>query len=42
MKSLKKLLIITFCSALVLSTITIPSDYEINPCGHYDNKGENF
>lgn len=42
MKNLKKLLIITFCFALVLSTTTIPGDYEINPCGHLGTGKEEF
>lgn len=42
MKNFKKLLIITFCFALVLSTTTIPGDYEINPLGHHNNRGEEF
>lgn len=42
MKNLKKLLIVTFCFALVLSTITIPSDYEINPLGHLGNGTEEY
>jgi len=42
MKSLKKLLIVAFCFVLVLSTTTSPNEYEINPCGHYGNLGEEF
>ena len=42
MKNLKNLFIATLGFALVLSTTTIPNDYDINPCGHYDNLVEEF
>lgn len=42
MKKFKKLLIITFCFALLLTTTTVPNNYDINPCGHLSNKGGEF
>ena len=36
MKDLKKLLVLGFCLALIMTTTIVTDDYAISPCEHYE------
>ena len=42
MKKFKMLLAMVVCFAFIITTTTVNSNYDINPCGHYVKDNTTF